>query len=71
MSTAFVPPALMPEWLRVVNSWNPITYLIEAIRPLMTTGYDFGAIGKALVAMGVLGLVLQAATLWSFRRLAR
>ena len=41
MSTAFVPGALMPEWMQVVNSWNPITYLIEAIRALMVTGYDW------------------------------
>jgi len=69
MSTAFVPPALMPRWLQTVNSWNPITFLIEAIRPLMVSGYDWAAIGKALVAIAVLGLVLQSATLWAFRRL--
>ena len=69
MSTAFVPPALMPGWLQTVNSWNPITFLIEAIRPLMVSGYDWAAIGKALIAIAVLGLVLQSATLWAFRRL--
>ena len=71
MSTAFVPEALMPGWMRVVNDWNPITYVIEAIRALMVSGYDWGAIGKALLALGILGLVLQIATLWAFRRLAR
>ena len=29
MSTAFVPTALMPEWLQTVNQWNPISYVIE------------------------------------------
>jgi hypothetical protein len=52
-----------------VNAWNPITFLIEAIRPLMVSGYDWGAIGKALIAIGVMGAVLQTATLWAFRRL--
>jgi ABC-2 type transport system permease protein len=70
MSTAFVPEALMPEWIRFINEWNPITYLIEAIRALMVTGYDWGAIGAALLAMGIVGVILQAATLWAFRRLA-
>ncbi len=69
MSTAFVPPSLMPAWLQTVNAWNPITFLIEAIRPLMVSGYDWGAIGKALLAIGVMGAVLQTATLWAFRRL--
>jgi ABC-2 type transport system permease protein len=71
MSTAFVPEALMPDWIRFINDWNPITYLIEAIRPLMVSGYDWGAIGAALVAIAIMGIVLQAATLWSFGRLAR
>jgi ABC-2 type transport system permease protein len=70
-STAFVPEALMPEWLQVVNDWNPISYLIEAIRALMTTGFDWGAVTTAVVMIGAVGLVLQAATLWAFRRLAR
>lgn len=70
MSTAFVPEAMMPTWMQVVNDWNPITFLIEAIRGLMTTGYDWAAIGRALLSMAVIGLILQAATLWSFRRLA-
>ena len=30
----------MPDWQRVVNAWNPITFVIEAMRSLMTTGYD-------------------------------
>lgn len=70
-STAFVPEALMPGWLQVVNDWNPISYLIEAIRSLMVTGYDWGAIATAVVMIGALGLILQAATLWAFHRLAR
>ncbi len=69
MSTAFVPPALMPEWLRIVNDWNPITFVIEAMRALMTTGFDWPAIGRALVAIAALGVVLHGATLWAFRRL--
>jgi ABC-2 type transport system permease protein len=70
-STAFVPEALMPGWLRVVNDWNPISYLIEAIRALMVTGYDWQAIGTALLSIGIIGVILQAATLWAFHRLAR
>jgi ABC-2 type transport system permease protein len=71
MSTAFVPEPLMPGWMQTVNRWNPITYLIEAIRALMVTGYDWSAIGAALLAMAILGVVLQVATLWAFHRLAR
>ena len=71
MSTAFVPKALMPEWMQTVNDWNPISFLIEAIRDLMVRGYEWGAIADALISLTILGVILQAATLWAFHRLAR
>jgi len=67
MSTAFVPVALMPGWLQTVNDWNPISYVIEAMRSLMTVGFEGDVIGRALVAVLILGVVLQGATLWAFR----
>jgi len=70
-STAFVPEQLMPDWLRTINEWNPVSYLIEAIRSIMTVGYDWPLIGSAVLAMVILGVILQAGTLWAFARLAR
>jgi ABC-2 type transport system permease protein len=69
MSTAFVPSTLMPEWLQVVNSWNPITHVIEAMRSLMTVGFEPNLLGRAVLSILVLGLVLHSVTLWAFRRL--
>ena len=45
ISTAFVPVELMPDWMQTVNQFNPISDLIEAIRAIMTTGYDWALIG--------------------------
>jgi ABC-2 type transport system permease protein len=70
MSTAFVPEAMMPGWMQVVNDWNPITFMIEAIRSLMTTGYDWNVIGVAVLSTAVVGVITQAVTIWAFRRLA-
>ena len=69
MSTAFVPVSLMPDWLQVLNTWNPISHLIEAMRGLMTSGYDWALIGKALLSLALLGVLLHGATFWAFRRL--
>jgi ABC-type polysaccharide/polyol phosphate export permease len=57
--------------MQVVNQWNPITYLIEAMRPLMVAGYDWSAIGASLLSMAIAALVLQTGTMWAFHRLAR
>jgi ABC-2 type transport system permease protein len=70
ISTAFVPAELMPGWMQTVNHWNPVTFQIEAIRALMVTGYDWSAIGKAVLSLAIVGAVLQTATMLSFRRLA-
>jgi ABC-2 type transport system permease protein len=71
MSTAFVPVELMPDWMRTVNEWNPISYLIEAIRSIMVVGFDWALIGQAVISMLIIGAILQAGTLWAFGRLAR
>jgi ABC-2 type transport system permease protein len=71
MSTAFVPEGLMPGWMQAVNRWNPVSHLIEAMRALMVSGYDWNAIGSAVFSMTILGVILGSATLWSFNRLAR
>ena len=55
ISTAFVPTELMPGWMQSFNDWNPVTYQIEAIRALMTEGYDWSAIGSALLADAIVG----------------
>jgi len=45
--------------------------VIEAMRKLMETGYDWTAIGNALLSLAILGVILQSATLWAFNRLTR
>jgi ABC-2 type transport system permease protein len=70
-STAFVPEELMPEWMQFVNTFNPISYVIEAIRALMITGFDWDAIGQALLSIAIMGAILQAGTLWAFNRVSR
>jgi hypothetical protein len=50
---------------------EPISYLIEAIRSIMTTGYSWDLIGRAVASKLVLRAILQAGTLWAFARLAR
>jgi ABC-2 type transport system permease protein len=69
MSTAFVPVALMPDWLQTINRFNPISYVIEAIRSLMSIGFDWVLIGQAAIAVAILAVILQGGTLLAFRRL--
>jgi ABC-2 type transport system permease protein len=55
-STALVPLALMPAWMRAVARLNPMTYAIDALRGLIMTGWQpaplAGTVG-ALLAFDV------------------
>jgi len=58
-SSAIYPLAMMPSWLRVVASFNPLTYQVDALRTLMLPGYQstFGLaydFGLQVVVLGAL-----------------
>jgi ABC-2 type transport system permease protein len=38
VSNAFVPPVTMPDWLRTIAEWNPISAVVEACRQLFGNG---------------------------------
>ena len=53
-SSAIYPLDLMPEWRRVIARFNPLTYLVDALRGLMVPG------ATALVDWGTDFMVLNA-----------
>jgi ABC-2 type transport system permease protein len=66
-SNAIYPIDMMPSWLKVVAQYNPLTYLVGALRTLMVQGgsstvglsADFAVLGLVFV-----GLLLLAARLF-------
>ncbi len=64
-SNAIYPLEMMPRWLRAVAQYNPLTYLVEALRALMVQG---GASSAGLPAdFAVLMLVFIAFVLLAAR----
>ncbi|MGY9072592.1 MAG: ABC transporter permease [Acidimicrobiales bacterium] len=68
LTSAYLPREEMSGWLKTVAAWNPVTYLLEGMRPLLTTGWDWDALWKAVLAILVLGSVTFT---MAFRSLAR
>jgi ABC-2 type transport system permease protein len=63
LSTGFMPSALLPSWLDTVATFNPITYLVAALRALVNEGWDWTAIWQCLaVTVGLAVVTLTAAT---------
>ena len=40
MTTVFVPKEAMTGWLAMVATYNPVTYLLEALRSLVSVGWE-------------------------------
>ncbi|MGD9572502.1 MAG: ABC transporter permease [Thermoleophilia bacterium] len=70
-SSAFFPRETMTGWFRVVADWNPISYLVEAMRQQVISGVDTRVTLIGLgVAVGLAGLSIGACHL-AFRRRLR
>ena len=67
-STAFMPYDLLPPWLQWFNVFNPVNYLILADRALMSTRWDWQAIGGALLASLIVGAIFLPLATRAFNR---
>ena len=60
-SNAIYPLALMPPWLRAISEYNPLTYLVNALRTLMIAGGESTTgLGVDLLVLGGVFVVLVA-----------
>ncbi len=68
MSTALSPRGFLPDWMKTVSDFNPISLTVEAIRAIMLNGYDAGKILTAYGVIGAIGIVTLGATLYLFKK---
>ena len=57
LTTSTLPREALTGWLDTVAGYNPVTYLLEALRALITEGWVWSSIGKGLLAVASVGLV--------------
>ena len=57
LTSSYVPRSQLTGWLDTVAAWNPVTYLLEGLRPLVAGGWDWTQLGQALLAVAVVGAV--------------
>src|SRR5665811_387736 len=69
LSTGFMPSALLPSWLDTVAKFNPITYLVAALRALVNDGWDWTAMWQALAVTAGLAVVTLTAATRAFRKM--
>jgi ABC-2 type transport system permease protein len=57
LTSSYVPRDQLSGWLDTVAGLNPVTYLLEGLRSLVTVGWEWDELGKAMVAIVVLGAI--------------
>lgn len=57
LTSSYVPRSELSGWLDTVAGFNPVTYLLEGLRSLVMVGWEWDELGKAFLAIGLLGLV--------------
>ena len=68
LSTAVMPKAFLPEWVQGVATYNPLSYIADALHALTISGFEWGALGGAFAIVAVVGAVTLLATTAMFRR---
>jgi ABC-2 type transport system permease protein len=67
-SSAFFPRQLMQGWFKAVATVNPMSFMIEAVRALVITGFS---VADALEAIGVVAVIFAVALFLSLAALRR
>lgn len=67
MTSSYVPRGQLTGWLNTIAAWNPVTYVLEGQRSLVTHGIQWDQLGKALLAIGVVALASMSMCLAALR----
>jgi len=71
LSTAIMPPGLLPTWLRRLVAFNPITSVIDFLRETMNFQIAWLHLARTLAVICAIGIVTLTSTVRALRRMAR
>ena len=67
LSDALIPKAQLAGWFSTVATYNPITYLLAALRSLITTGWQAGTLIEGFAVLAGIGLISMSTALLALR----
>jgi ABC-2 type transport system permease protein len=57
LTTAYVPKEFLSGWLRTVADYNPVTYLLDGLRSLISVGWDTPKLSFMFLAIAIVGVI--------------
>lgn len=67
LTATFVPVALLSGWIKTAAIYNPITYVLEAMRSVLLDGWQAEVLARGFASAAVLGIVLFVFALVSLK----
>jgi ABC-2 type transport system permease protein len=67
LTASFVPLDLLDGWLRTAARFNPITYVLEAMRTTLNSGWDGTALWQGVAACLLLGGAMYVLAVYALR----
>jgi ABC-2 type transport system permease protein len=67
LSDAVVPKQALTGWFSTIATYNPVTYVLAALRSLITSGWNGGTLMEGLAAVAGIGLVSMSLALMALR----
>jgi ABC-2 type transport system permease protein len=69
-SNAIYPLSLMPAWLKVIAEFNPLSYVVDAMRSMMLTG-DYSQVPLDIAVIGAFTVVMMFSASLVLRKLVQ
>ena len=64
-SNAIYPIAIMPQWLQVIATANPLSYMVDGLRALMLTNGTAG-VGFDILILALIALLMSVLSAWLY-----
>jgi ABC-2 type transport system permease protein len=72
LTTTFLPEEALTGWLQTIAKYNPVTYVLEGLRSLITVGWDWSALAAGGAAsIGLMAVSFGLASLTMKGRISR
>ena len=68
LSTAMFPVSFLPGWAQTVSNYNPVTYISNVLRELVSGGLNYNTLVEGYALTAIIALVTFLVTLYQFRK---
>ena len=71
LTATFVPVDLLSGWIKTAAIYNPITYILEAMRTLLNTGWDAEIMARGFASILLMAIITYTFAIFSLRARVR